>query len=282
MGLRVKGYHGSIYSAQKTTPEIIQDLTQLTNSITGILEQRGKVFDILLSLSMILCLISFFLIFIVVGIYLLPLFIIVSLYLMNQNKRCYTLKKNIYRYSLSRKITSLLYRDIEADSSINAHIDFTPSVIKHKKLNKKNHPTHKNWKIINYFDPWLNIQGEFCDHTQFKLNIAEYYRNTSRYKTSRSGKRKWKSKDKFKGMEIKLQLFYSAKKYGAISILKKEAIDAIKLDNVAKLKTFKISPTSMQLKVYLPQKSPKLTYQTVTLMFLSLYQILNLARSLSK
>ncbi len=176
----------------------------------------------------------------------------------------------------------MLNRDIKEGSVLTILADFNKAISKRKKLGKTSKSNLGNRKITNYFDPWLDIQGEFSDRTKFRLNIAEYYRNTSRWKTSGSGKRKWKSKDKFKKVDISLQLIYSPKKYGAVEILEKDAINAIKLTQAAKLKVFKISPKSMFLKIHLPQKSPTSIYEAVTSMFLSLYQILNLARTLSK
>ena len=282
MKTKIKGYRNFHYTSNKTSSEVIEDLRQLSASISKKLDRRANLFKVMLSVSMILCFISFLLIFIVVGIYLLPLFIIATLYCSHQTSKYYALQKNNYRYSLSRKIVSMLYRDTNKDSDLNISIDFALPISKRKKLGQTSNSSLGNRKITNYFDPWFNIQGEFSDRTKYKLNIAEYYRNTSRWKTSRSGKRKWKSKDKFKKMEISLQLIYLPKKYGAVEILEKEAKEAIKLARTSKLKVFKIDNRSMLLKVYLPQKSPALIYETVASMFLSLYQILNLARTLSK
>ena len=164
---------------------------------------------------------------------------------------------------MSKKIVSLLNKDIKEHSNVKILIDFNPPVIKRKKITNTKRSSDKQRKITNYFDPWLSIHGEFSDYsprtsradrTKFKLNIAASYRNTSYWKTTRSGKRKWVEPTAL----TRYPFLYS------------------------KLKTFKISQKSMQLKVYLPQKSPTLIYQTVVSMFLSLYQILNLARTLSK
>ena len=280
--MQVKNYRNFRYVSNKPIGEVIEDFARLSVSIRNRLENKAKIIDTLMAIFSILIIISIFLCFVGIGFLLLPLFIICSLYFSKQSQKYHALQNYIYRYSLSKKIVSLLNRDIKENSRLNVSVDFNLPIIKRKRIKKTKSSNYAGRKITNYFDPWLNIQGEFADRTKFKFNIAEYYRNTSRWKTSRSGKRKWKSKNKFKGMEIELQLIYQPKKYGGAAILKKDAIDAIVLAQTAKLKAFKISPKLMQIKVFLPQKSPALIYQTVISMFLSLYQILNLARTLSK
>ena len=80
MRIKVKGYRNFRYKAKKTSPKVIEDLKQLSGLIYKTLERKANFFKILLSISMILCFVSFLLIFVVVGIYLLPLFIIATLY----------------------------------------------------------------------------------------------------------------------------------------------------------------------------------------------------------
>jgi len=223
--------------------------------------------------------------------------IFTTFYLNHHYKKYARLQIEPYRYFVVERLVDLFQRDMAEQNSLNINLDFTKSMIKPKLISEGEHPLKSGWKLKIYQDPWLNIQGEFCDRTNFDLHITEHHRNSSGWNRSRSGKRKHKSKNKFKGSEICLQLRYPAKKYGAIQVLQQDAMDAIKLPDYAEVKSFKLNSKSILLKANLPPQfdlqtsyyksmsdgqKVNTTYETVTAMFLSLYQILNLARTLSK
>lgn len=185
-------------------------------------------------------------------------------------------------YQLFEKIVRLINRDMAEQSLLLTKIDFTKSMEKNKIISTVDHPYKRRFKITTYQNPWLNLEGKFRDSTKFQLNCTEYNQKVYGHKKSRSGKSKYKSKTKFKGLEIKLKLAYPNRKYGAIQVFKEDAIGAIKLPPNAQIKNLKITSKYIQLTVKLLSLNREVTYQTVVMMFLSLYQILNLARKLSK
>ena len=285
------------YIAQKRPRDIVRDLEKIEVADRKYTNSRKR-YQTWLSISVIFIFASFFLMFILwLGITFLAVAIVASLIFGYCYSKYARLKLEPYRYSIVKKLAYLLERDMSATSNLNVDLDFTKSIIKPKLVSEGKHPTRRGWNLKIYQDSWLKIAGEFCDRTNFELNITEQHHHASGWKRGRSGKRKHKSKHKFKGSEICLQLRYPAKKYGAIQVLQQDADKAIALPEYARLKSFKLNNKSIFLKAKIsPQfdlqtrnsrgmsQEQKIdtTYETVTAMFLSLYQILNLARTLSK
>jgi multimeric flavodoxin WrbA len=89
-----------------------------------------------------------------------------------------------------------------------------------------------------------------------------------------------------KGSEIILKVNCSPRQYGAIKVLREEAREAIQLPPGVEVKGLKITDKAILLNVIVPPnsgaKSQETLYKIITMMFLSLYQILNLAKMLTK
>jgi hypothetical protein len=78
-------------------------------------------------------------------------------------------------------------------------------------------------------------------------------------------------------------LSFPSKKYGSIHVIQKAAPEAVKLPEEVNLKRMKVTPKVINLTVNTPQDlNQEEMYQTITMMFLSLYQVLNFAKMLSK
>lgn len=188
------------------------------------------------------------------------------------------------RHHLPRKILQLLNRDRNGATDVKIHLDFRSSTDPRKKVEEGPHPYRRGWKVKIFEDKWLTLSGEFLDRTLFDLSIAEVYKTSSGWKKSRSGKSKHKSKTKFKGTFISLRLKYPPQKYGAAKVLKQEASEAIKLPGFANLKRIKVTDRAIFLAVKIGDRPSYIEgiYETISVMFLSLYQILNLAKILAK
>ncbi len=203
----------------------------------------------------------------------------------DQNQVYGEVKVPYYRYLTLKKVLYLLRRDLEEDANVDVRLAIDPVIDKRKCYQSDR---RQDWQIDCFWDDWLMIQGQFIDGTQFVLSGAEIAVAQYGLKRSRSGKKKYKMKAKGKGLEIGLSLSFPRRKYGAISLLKHEAAAAIKLPDLVQLKTFQMKGNRMYLRVKTPSESaPSKTnidslYATIVMMFLSLYQILNLARVLSK
>ncbi|WP_414544228.1 hypothetical protein [Nostoc sp. CCY0012] len=190
-----------------------------------------------------------------------------------------------YRYKVTKQILDMLVRDLDEISDVYLKLSFQNDEINENKINTIPHPYRSGWKIDIYQNQWLNIQGIFLDKTRFKLTTMGLTKKQYGWKRGRSGKSKYKSKVKSVGLDINLSLTYPQRRYGAVKILKNEIRDAIKLPQVAVIRNLKITDKAMHLIVRISPNQSEIQeeiYQTIVAMFLSLYQILNLGKMLSK
>jgi hypothetical protein len=189
------------------------------------------------------------------------------------------LKLRDERYELAKKILSMVNRDRTPKSNVKIMINFTPAGKMGKKIQTLPHPSKRGWKLDIFEDQWLTLEGKFIDSTNFSLTLTDL--NRTAYGTNARGK--WKSKNKRKGTEINLKLSFPSKKYGSIHVIQKAAPEAVKLPEEVNLKRMKVTPKAIDLTVNTPHffKQEEM-YQTITMMFLSLYQVLNFAKMLSK
>jgi uncharacterized membrane protein len=195
-----------------------------------------------------------------------------------------------YRYSLLERLLNVLGRDIQNSAHVNLVAVFSKPNLAQKKQDTIPHPIRKDWKLDRFCDRWLDLKGRFLDGSRFDLSVTEFYQKAYGWKRGSSGKSKYKTKSKSKGWEVALTLKYSARKYGATQVLQQEIRDAIQLPNQSVLKELEIKPKSIHLVVKVKPEAPNSSdenleedlYRTITMMFLSLYQILNLAKLLSR
>jgi hypothetical protein len=183
------------------------------------------------------------------------------------------------RYELSKKILSMVNRDRTPNSKVKIMIHFTPAGKMGKKIQTLRHPSKRGWKLDIFEDQWLTLEGKFRDNTNFSLTLTDLKRRAYGF----NARGKWKSKDKPKGTEINLKLSFPRKKYGSIHVIQKAAPEAVKLPEEVNLKRMKVTGKAIDLTVNTPYFSnyPEM-YQTITMMFLSLYQVLNFAKLLSR
>lgn len=276
------------YQADTSTNQIFKDLKELAE-IKQLAEQKAAYFGLLQNWIWVgIVLIGVGLFFsasndlsdlIGLGFFLLAVLIVPAIF-------CYV-KWNYYskltlrdaRYELPKKIVSMVNRDRTPNSNVKILIYFTPVGERGKKIQTIPHPYKRGWKVDMYEDKWLTLEGIFLDSTNFCLTATELNRRA--YGTNARGKSK--SKDKPKGIEINLKLSFPSKKYGSIHVIQKAAPEAVKLPKEARLKRMKVTQKAIDLTVSIPQifKQEEI-YQTITMMFLSLYQILNFAKILSR
>ncbi|GAB4232220.1 MAG: hypothetical protein Kow00121_60360 [Elainellaceae cyanobacterium] len=274
------------YTITAPIPQILTDLTTIAD-FDQIAEAKQKRFNTILVISLIGCFVSLFLLAFGIGIVTLIVCAIAAIFagmMLNKYRR-----RNLanYRYEVLRKVLALLTRDIEPNAAVNLTLVLSPPIDANKKTHTGPHPRRSGWKIDYFRDSWLNISGYFLDGTHFSLAATELHITQYGWKRSRSGKSKFKKKSKPKAQELELTMTCPRRKYGAISVLQQDAIHAIQLPDAVRLMRFKSSDRRLSLTAKTPawvtatpEDDP--LYQTITLMFLSLYQILNLARVLSK
>ena len=187
-----------------------------------------------------------------------------------------------YRRELIKPLLSLVTRDSKENATFNIHLVFSLPTAKNKQVSSGNHPYRRGWKVQLFHDQWCNFEGELLDGNRFQLTLSELNRIASG--TNPRGKHK--SKTKLKGSEIILKLNFSPRQYGAIKVLREEAREAIQLPPGVEIKGLKMTDKAILLNVKVPPdsgaKSQEALYKIITMMFLSLYQILNLAKMLTK
>jgi len=189
------------------------------------------------------------------------------------------LKLQEERCELPKKILSMVNRDRTPNSKVKIMIHFTPAGKMGKKIQTLPHPSKRGWKLDIFEDQWLTLEGKFRDNTNFSLTLTDLNRRAYGF----NARGKWKSKNKPKGTEINLKLSFPRKKYGSIHVIQKAAPEAVKLPEDVNLKRMKVTGKTLDLTVntlyFFNQEE---IYQTITMMFLSLYQILNFAKFLSR
>ncbi|MDZ8054900.1 MAG: hypothetical protein RMX68_016415 [Aulosira sp. ZfuVER01] len=190
-----------------------------------------------------------------------------------------------YRYEVTQRVVQMLARDIDESSEIELTLSFKPTVTKENKAEIIPHLSKTNWKIDKYQHEWLRLKGQFLDKTRFLVTATELSKTQYGWKRGRSGKSKYKSKRNSVGLDVVLNLNYPQRRYGAVKILQNEVSNAVKLPNLSYMKGLKVTEKAMYMIVRIaPQvaDNSEEIYQTITMMFLSFYQVLNLAKVLSK
>jgi hypothetical protein len=190
-----------------------------------------------------------------------------------------------YRYGAIKNIVQMLARDMDEAAVIELQLSFQTIDKKENKTNTIPHPHKQGWKIDSYQYEWLKMKGQFLDKTRFELNATGISKKQYGWKRGSSGKNKYKSKTKSGGLDINLHLIYPQRRYGAVKVLRNEVVDAIKLPELSELRGLKVTEKAIILTVRIAAQvaeNQENIYQTMAAMFLSIYQVLNLAKMLSK
>ncbi|MBW4618308.1 MAG: hypothetical protein KME17_02840 [Cyanosarcina radialis HA8281-LM2] len=269
----------------------IEEIAQLDRDA----EAKQAQFTKLLNSFIVAAIIIFILLFIalvsgiqpliVIGFILFVFCVIAAIFVCSKRQAYSRLNLPNYRYELLRKLLEMCQRDMENNSSVSVRLVFSKPTEKNKVFQTIPHPYQSGFKVDLCKDEWLKVKGEFLDRSRFVLTATELAQTKYGWKRSRSGKSKYKSKSKSRGLNISLMLDYSLRKYGAIKVLKNEAMSAIQLPQFTQIKHLKLTDKSIDLTVKMPASNnwyAEDIYKNITMMFLSLYQILNLARLLSK
>lgn len=277
-----------IYEVTAPAPIILRDLNVMA-TIDRIAEAKQKRFTKMLIGFIVGAFLSIFLASVLnkIGVVLLIGFAIAAIYAGIMRIKHKHLNLQNQRYELLKKILEMLGRDMENNTKVNVHLVLSPPTQKNKRINTIPHPYQSGFKIDLFRDEWLKLQGQFLDKTHFILTATELYQTKYGWKRSRSGKSKYKSKSKPKGLEFSLELTCSRRRYGAIKVLQNKVTSAVKLPDKILVKRLKVTDKEMKLTTkmppsYLSGDSTNLVYRTITMMYFSLYQVLNLAKLLSK
>lgn len=187
------------------------------------------------------------------------------------------------RYLALEELINTLSRDVAPDQLFHVKLDFAPSNKDYKRIDTVPYPARSGWKMDRFRDNWLILQGQFLDGTDFTLSLTELMVSKYGWKRGSSGKRKFKRKNKSKGVELELDLRIPHKKYGAVQVLQQDVQSAIQLPVNVRIKRLKVSENNWILGI---KASPDFLvstslYELSMQLFLNAYHVLNLAKELS-
>ena len=97
------------------------------------------------------------------------------------------------RYQLASSIIDLLSKDVGVDTAVTINMSLRKADRKENYVDKG---TAGRWKFKMYHDPWLQIEVKLLDGTTCRIQVIERHQKRHRWKTSASGKRKYKTKVK--------------------------------------------------------------------------------------
>ncbi|WP_008309704.1 hypothetical protein [Leptolyngbya sp. PCC 6406] len=188
------------------------------------------------------------------------------------------------RYRLLPEILAILSRDTERNEPFQVKLVCSAATQKDKKTDTQPDPLRRGWKIDFFEDTWLKVSGTFVDGTDFSLTLTDLSIAKYGYKRSRSGKSKFKRKEKPKAIELLLDLQFSRKRYGEIRQIQDDIINAIQLPEDVQLKRLKVSDRSLTLGIKAaPGWGTEAGLKTlITQLFLNAYHVLTLAKQMSK
>ena len=272
-----------IYRTNATTEQILRDLEEITALDLMAEKQQVRYRNLLIGFGIA----AFVSVFIPgLGIILCPVLAIAAVIFGILMARKGRLNVANYRYAIAKKVLQMLARDISEVEPIDFTLVLSKPNQKEKQTHTAPHPYRSGWKIDFFRDVWLQAHSEFLDGNKFVFTATEIAQTQYGWKRSSSGKSKYKSKTKSKRLELNLDLDYSLKRYGAVPVLRDEARGAIQLPPGVILKRLDIDEKDVHLVVRTPPwtqlEQVDGLYQAIAMMFLSVYQVLNLARVISK
>ena len=191
------------------------------------------------------------------------------------------------RYELLANLLPLLDSDMAPDAELTVRMDFRPSADHSKHVGSSK---IRGWDVESYKDPWLELSGRFVDGTSFVIGVVHSLQKRSRTKISASGKYKRKTKEKEKA-HIALRLSAKPAKYPRWTQVSAGVQMAVQLPEGATLLNLETNGHRMAMKVGIPSDwdeakpgESKVRYsgsQTIAMMLMSLYQVLNLAKAVN-
>lgn len=192
------------------------------------------------------------------------------------------------RYELMSRVLGLLGTDIGPDVAISSRLDLDKTDRK-SKLQREGKAGV--WDVKYYQDPFLHLRGKLLDGSRFDLTVIDKLQKRSRWKRSISGKMKHKTKEK-SAAEAILKLTPKTSRYSRLETLGPEAEGAVQLPRGVLLKSLQATPEGFVLRATTPEpwtapppdepEEGLSGNQMVAMMFLSLYQVLNLSRAMDK
>ena len=191
------------------------------------------------------------------------------------------------RYELVAHLLKLLRVDITPTEPLALELDLRPDT--HPAKLQRETQTRTSWKVKHYVDPWLSLQGRLLDGSHFRVELTERVDDRTRWKTTARGKQKRKTKQVSDAI-AKVQLRVKPERYQHLDRLGPHARNAVQLPPGTQLKNLGVEGDRITLAVRVnapwdfkdTERGRVNAVRLVAMMFLSLYQVLNLSRRLDK
>lgn len=191
------------------------------------------------------------------------------------------------RYELLDGVLNLLNVDIPDDETLRLRLDLrTPE--HDSKFTREGYAGR--WQVKYYTDAWLQLEGRFLDGTKFRLQATDKFQSRGRWGGRRGNK--WKTKTKCR-YDFEVTLKPKPHKYPHKQTATADLQGALQLPQWCWLKFAQAREDALVLQVWtdadwqVPSEAKDQTSQfngvdLVAMMFLSLYQPLNLAKAIDK
>lgn len=200
------------------------------------------------------------------------------------------------RYGLVAALLQRFQVDLDANAPVDVKLDLAPVDAERKCVGKRK---RGRWDSEDFADTWLSLHGRFADGTHLHLSAVAHLQKRRRTGLGISGKTKTKTKRKGKSL-LQVGLRVKPERFPGLTALEARARDAVKLPPGARLKRLRVAEDRVELRVLLdedwvarPPKAPRPSEvpsgdrprpeapsktdasRAVTMMLLSLYQVLN-------
>lgn len=211
---------------------------------------------------------------------------------------------DVRRHELVTQVVALLQTDIAPEERLNVQLDLRAGKQPGKLTGTRQAP--KGWEVKHYVDPWLHLEGRLLDGTYFRLDMTE--RVDERVRWKQSGRRPKQKYKRDSDAIVRLRLRVKPERYAHLPRIGKQAQKAVRLPRGARIKSLRVEADRLDLTVrvevlwrvlsdtfWVPtwgiggmkesdefRSNSLLGDQLVAMMFLSLFQILQLSRALDK
>ena len=271
-----------VYQHSGQPGQVFADVDDL-RALDKTFEAKGKMWFILSSVFTLLCLAGVILSIVLeghpIGLALAGFAFVVAVPCVVMRLKLGKLNTEDRRYELLEGLLQLLQTDMAPESRMRVQLVLSRPNVK-KKFSHNGESGA--WTVKYYTDTWLKLEGRFLDGTAFLVEVVERFQERSRWATSRSGKKKRKTKTK-SATVFRLRLKPKAKRYQHLSEIGANAQGALQLPEAVQTKGLQVEDGGLSVKV-----QSKADWQAgegkqvVAMMFISLYQILNLSRAITK
>ncbi|WP_147448910.1 hypothetical protein [Corallococcus terminator] len=205
------------------------------------------------------------------------------------------------RYGLVATLLKRLWVDLDENAPVELKLDLSPCDEARKSVGKLK---RGKWNCEDFTDPWLSLKGRFADGTHLHVSMVERLQKRKRFATVGRGKRRLKLKRKGKAL-LQVGLRVKPERFPGLSRLDASARRAVRLPAGVKLSRLDVAGDRVSMRALLdldwvdrvasePEAKKELNpldpsgirtspahdaSRAATMMLLSLYQVLNFARS---